>query len=66
MGAREIVRVFPLKEGWVVSYRGGQRQMRFERKDDAEAAALEFAKGHRPSTLMMINEKGDSEYEIVF
>jgi len=66
MHAREIVRVFPVRTGWVVSSRGGSLQQRYQEKDEAEEQGRRIAQSHRPSTLMVLTPDGEIEYEVKF
>jgi len=64
MKPREVVRVFPVGNSWLVSWRGGGEQCSFGEKEVAVAFATECARRLRPSTLAVIDREGETEYEL--
>ena len=60
----EAVRVSPVGNSWLVSWRSGNEQCSFDAKEAAIAFATERAKKLRPCTLPVIDRQGDTEYEL--
>lgn len=64
MRRRELVRVFPVANSWLVTWRGGSEQLSFDSKEAAVAFATERARKLAPCTLTVVNREGETEYEL--
>jgi hypothetical protein len=62
----EVVRVFPVGNSWLVTWRGGNEQLSFDGKQAAITFATERARKLRPCTVTVIDKEGETEYELTF
>ena len=66
MRPREVVRVFPVGNSWLVTWRAGSEQRSFDGKEAAISFATGRARTMHPCTVVVVGKNGATEYELNF